>query len=410
MKIGSWPADIVPYRFSDSDAEVDTAMVRLGDNGYELVLNRSYFESLPESEQEAVLDHEMAHIIRGDLVSPRLRSNPRLWNVCTDAVINEYLRGRLPEGAVMLEQVAPELWRDGAPPPSAEAVWDALVRREREQSGASAEGQNGSERREGGDESDNRSGPGAEGGESGASTTNERQGGHDTIVVTASPERAATEHVKTVWRLSARGFSIDEATARPSPGSQSAPTMEKAARKVFESLLHRRLQEQYGAAKVRCRSWMRPARNEHIAGRSRSRRGRIAVCIDVSGSMDSIVTRAMAFARYSARIADVEVWVWASAAQRLKNKSERYSVGCGTDPKALFESLRKDSYDAIVIVTDGEFEQLEMDDMKGLAPITWVIIGYEQGRERGRNNRSRIASTVYLRNCDRSMGVRRSEL
>lgn len=385
MKTSDWPADIIPIK---EDSAIKTAAVRLTKEGYELLLNKAYFDSLTEKQREAVLDHEMAHITRGDLVNPRIRVSAHVWNICTDAVINEYLPG-LPSGAIKLKNVAPELYREGAPPPGAEAVWDALRRGPGRGGGQESSRSDGEESTDQGEEN--------------------RVPGTDQIIVEVDQERAATEHVKAATRLAARGFSVDKRSITPS--EDESPEMARATRTALEGIIYRKIQERAGTAKVRRRSWVRPARNEHIAGRARVRRGKIAVCIDVSGSMDAIVRRALLFAKHAKRIAEVDIYVWANQVALVRDLNDRQpEVGCGTDVKCLIKEIESGSYDAAVIVTDGEFDRLDEHDVACMPPTTWVVIGSDEGIERGRHMRSSKVWTVFLRGIDRVITVKRDKI
>ena len=83
---------------------VPTAGVRVTEDGhFEMVYSEKFFEKLPDEQRRGVLKHEMYHLILDHCLgrSPDGRKISKRWNFATDLSINCYLKGELPDFALM---------------------------------------------------------------------------------------------------------------------------------------------------------------------------------------------------------------------------------------------------------------------------------------------------------------------
>lgn len=98
---------------------------------------------------------------------------------------------------------------------------------------------------------------------------------------------------------------------------------------------------------------------------------RVAICVDVSGSMGHIVTDCLGAARWLAQGADARVMVWADAAQWVHGASVPH-VGYGTQPETMFALLAQWRPDVLVVVTDGLWPPTTRPAWLDRTPIVWV--------------------------------------
>jgi len=86
---------------------VPTAGVRVNKNTgrFEMVYNPAFFEKLSHVERRGVLKHEFYHLVF-EHVTGRLppEGMTKMWNVATDLAINSFLVGELPEGGCIPQQ------------------------------------------------------------------------------------------------------------------------------------------------------------------------------------------------------------------------------------------------------------------------------------------------------------------
>lgn len=86
---------------------IPTAGVRVTEDGnFEMLYNEEFFQKLPDSHRRGVLKHEMYHLILDHCLgrSPDGRKISKRWNFATDLSINCYLKGELPDFALMPEK------------------------------------------------------------------------------------------------------------------------------------------------------------------------------------------------------------------------------------------------------------------------------------------------------------------
>ena len=70
---------------------IELAGVGFSDNSLTLYINlESFFKDVyTDKFRREVIFHEIEHVIKGHLISPNIKENPQLWNLATDAQINE---------------------------------------------------------------------------------------------------------------------------------------------------------------------------------------------------------------------------------------------------------------------------------------------------------------------------------
>jgi len=69
---------------------------------FEMIYNPEFFNKLSDEHRTGVLKHEFYHIIFEHVTDRKPEDiNPRVWNFATDLSINSHLQGKLPEGCLM---------------------------------------------------------------------------------------------------------------------------------------------------------------------------------------------------------------------------------------------------------------------------------------------------------------------
>jgi predicted metal-dependent peptidase len=84
---------------------ITTLAVALRGQAIQLVVNPNFFlDQLKNLEERtAVLKHEILHVVLNHLFRQQDSFDPRIWNIATDLVVNQYVRPfRLPDGAILL--------------------------------------------------------------------------------------------------------------------------------------------------------------------------------------------------------------------------------------------------------------------------------------------------------------------
>jgi predicted metal-dependent peptidase len=86
------------------DNTTQTACVRVAGLSLELLINQTFWDSLKDEEQLAILTHELMHICMFHLTEPYQVSDHMLMNVACDIVVNQYI-SNLPSNAVTLQKI-----------------------------------------------------------------------------------------------------------------------------------------------------------------------------------------------------------------------------------------------------------------------------------------------------------------
>lgn len=304
-------------------------------------------QGLAPQYQVGVFFHELAHLVRGDLMkatSMGLKEQDwRLWNIATDAVINERLREvyALPEGAIYHRDF------QGAPPlgAGAEVLFRWLKDRNQDQEDF---GQGQDQGRGAGD-----LGP---------------------------LDPGDLEKAKRVWRR------IIATAPNGLPGVELPSIRTEVTKPMGYTLpplapfLSRVLQAARGGGSVRLyrRTYARPGRMPYLRGVHRPWSGRIVLALDASGSMDKYTPTYLALTEALGRSGLIpERWVWADRASPWPEGAEMPAVGWGTQLSPLLKALQASPPDALVIFTDGEIADPERAARaaQGLeVPIFWVLV------------------------------------
>lgn len=77
----------VNYKIVDKDSQTKTA----GTDGKTIFVNENFMKNLSESQQIFIFAHEVCHIALNHILRSKDK-DPKLWNIATDAVINQYLK------------------------------------------------------------------------------------------------------------------------------------------------------------------------------------------------------------------------------------------------------------------------------------------------------------------------------
>ncbi len=91
----------VNYKVFENGKEVSTACT----DGKTIYINQGFMEKMSEEEQVFILAHEVSHIALNHIMRCKDK-DMKLWNIATDAVINQYLKQDglpMPEGAIDFE-------------------------------------------------------------------------------------------------------------------------------------------------------------------------------------------------------------------------------------------------------------------------------------------------------------------
>lgn len=287
-----------------------------------------------------VLMHEIAHLVRGDLVTwDRLRkeegASHKAFNVATDASINGNLLGRvrLPRGSVTYDWVK-ERFGDDAPSPS---LWvERLYRWLLERGGGDIE---------------------------------------DDIIVDILEPGGGGEKMTQAWMRAALSAppGVDVPAMVPAPKYKRVE-MPPVAR-LIQSLL--RYARGGGSIRLHSRTHLREGRVPGLRGVHRPYAARVVLAMDTSGSMAGYIGAYEDVSRALGQQGiEVERWVWADKAAPWPDGADMPDVGGGTQLVPLLKAMGDAKPDALVIFTDGEIADGER--AKALAdsfffPIIWAV-------------------------------------
>lgn len=299
-----------------TDADRPCAMVR--DARYVVQLTPEF-----ASGEDAVhaLAHELAHVLRGDLV--RLQSEdlqPIRWNVAADAVINSHLPDDwlTRHNAVRWTALAARYgWAEPSPPAALE-VYRRLA-----------------------DDADD--------------------GGHDTLATDGTMTDA--EHARVV--VTARAAdpeAVADVMGGRLPGTGPAvrrsgwQTPEPVAVPALRALFHRLDAKAQAARRRHHRDWTRPGRVEGLRGSTRRPTLGVLVGVDVSGSTAALQPVLQGVTAWVRRQPDVAAtWaVWADRAAVVTSPASEAEVGWGTQVQSLWRLARRLRPDVVVCLSDGE--------------------------------------------------------
>lgn len=296
-----------------------TAYARLTSTGYEIGFNPDFVAATPPAELTGVWLHEIAHILRGDLlVDLAQREDGQLYYQAMEFCINDALLPYhpLPAGVVTaatLEQMA------GEPPPhnsrGARYIYDWLRSR-------GTQGQPG--------EMDFESNPDA---------STEARKAHVEAVLDAPtglpdglPEREPL---------------VRAPTSPPRPNTLDISAVAEAAAR----LAHR---ARTGGVKIWQRSWARESGVwDTLRGYHKVPRARVIAAMDASGSMTDWIPIYWNLVAELRQLLNVETWVWADTAAMWEPGAEQPYVGGGTSLTPLLGALAHENA-LIIVFTDGE--------------------------------------------------------
>lgn len=79
------------------DNSIETACVRRKGINTELAINEEFWNSLSDTAELAVLEHEILHIVNNHLMMQESFSNKKHFNIASDAEVNSYIQGLPPD-------------------------------------------------------------------------------------------------------------------------------------------------------------------------------------------------------------------------------------------------------------------------------------------------------------------------
>lgn len=329
---------------------IPTAGVRVNpDNGrYEMVYNPEFFEKLTPVQRTGVLKHEFYHLIF-EHVTGRLPPEglTKMWNIATDLAINSHLIGELPDGGCIPQQ-AP--FQDYPLNQSAEFYFNML--KEDEQFKQDPED---------GDGDGSGSGDPQDGQGSGLPDSLDDHSGWGDDVDQATKEIAEQrlkEDLKQVvdeMNSSGKGWGTVGASVRKQIQDFITPKVDW--RKVLRYFIKTSQRANKRSTVKRINK-----RFPYIhAGKKVTRRAKIAVSIDQSGSVDDgmlalFFSELSSLAKYATftiipfdtDVAEDKIWEWK---QGKKHTWERVLQG-GTDFNPPTEYVNAQDFDAHLILTD----------------------------------------------------------
>ena len=335
---------------------IPTAGVRVNPTTgrFEMVYNPDFFEGLTDTERRGVLKHEFYHLVF-EHVTGRLppEGMTKMWNVATDLAINSHLLGELPEGGCFPQQ---KPFEDYPLEQSSEWYFNKLKNDEQfKPKDDEGEGEGD------GDQDGEGSGKGSGGGELPDSLDDHSGWGDGVDQATREiAEQRLKEDLKDItdeMNGGGRGWGSVPADVRKQIQDFITPKVDW--RKVLRYFIKT---SQRANKKSTVRRLNRRFPYIH-AGRKVTRRAKIAISIDQSGSVSDIMlalffselTSLSKYAEFTVipfdtEVAEDEVFVWKKG---KKQTWERVKTG-GTCFNAPTKWVNEKDFDAHLILTDME--------------------------------------------------------
>ena len=337
-------------------SSIPTAGVRVNPTSgrFEMVYNPDFFEGLTDTERRGVLKHEFYHLVF-EHVTGRLppEGMSKMWNVATDLAINSHLLGELPEGGCFPQQ---KPFEDYPLEQSSEWYFNKLKNDEQfkpKEDEGEGEGD--------GDQDGEGSGKGSGGGELPDSLDDHSGWGDGVDQATREiAEQRLKEDLKDItdeMNGGGRGWGSVPADVRKQIQDFITPKVDW--RKVLRYFIKT---SQRANKKSTVRRLNRRFPYIH-AGRKVTRRAKIAISIDQSGSVSdamlalffSELTSLAKYAEFTVipfdtEVAEDEVFVWKKG---KKQTWERVKTG-GTCFNAPTKWVNEKDFDAHLILTDME--------------------------------------------------------
>lgn len=331
MPLDAWPvsgypgvSDLVRWARPRAEwsTEVPVAATCVDDHGrIRVLINPEVWGRLDDEARCVVLAHEVAHVVRGDLIV-RVE-DPARANWAQDLVINRTLDARpvldrcglrVPQWDEML---AESLELPAAPTPGWRVIYDAVT---------PPEGNGG----EGGITADTRNDP------DGCEGCGTRPGGRDPDPMEIL-EAAQAASAAGVWRHESRGRVV-------------IPAVDS---RMLARLLARIRRVSHAGIRVPTRTYRREGRVPELRGVARVPTIRVLVACDVSGSMTDVVQGLAALAH----VRDIDT-VWCAFADRIVDVWPRAPRALpqpsgGTLFGPVVEHAERAGVDVLVMVTDG---------------------------------------------------------
>lgn len=333
------------------DRSMPTACATVRGGKYLIVLGEAYLNGTP-SQQATLLAHEIAHVARGDVLALQNDKvlSARRWNIAADAHINHGLRQADIDALHGITYAGLRKTNPHLPPelPGTKRLYDLL-----------AEDQQGGDGHGSGDD----------------------ESGEHIARASDGSSVSASEHAKTVLRI--RGAAAAEgldpgklgADVQISGGKRTLPAAKPWSPPARLATILAAIRAAGGrGALTRARSYARPGRVPGLKGVLRSPRLSVLLALDMSGSMRDWVPHALSAARALRRDTDCTISVWADRAALAPRigSGEVPDVGYGTNPASLAPLAQQ--YDAVVVITDGEFNKPAAEALHDAAKaVVWII-------------------------------------
>ena len=343
-----------------ASALLPTAGVRVNPDTaqFEMLYNPSFFERLTDPQRKDVLKHEFYHLVF-EHVTGRLPDgiNPRIWNFATDLAINSHLEN-LPAGCLKPGQGP---FAEFAPGLSAEAYLELLKRKQDEQGGDKGDGDDDKN-----NDCEGEGGSGEGSGEPGEGSGMPGDGQFDSHegwgAADSTTEEIAKERLKEYIKKAAGEANQSSAGWGSVPASCRRDIMERMTTRVDWKKVLRYFVKTSTRANKRNTVKRLNKRYAYIhAGNKVTRRAKIAISIDQSGSVSDEMLIAFfselnklaklasfTVVPFDTRVDEALCYEWKKG---QNHKTQRVMYG-GTCFNAPTEYVNKKGFDGHIILTD----------------------------------------------------------
>lgn len=307
--------------------KLPTCVSKLGSDGYKIILGVIYIEG-DESAKQYLLRHEIMHIARGDLVNKQ-EADKTIDNIAMDCCIAHSIGEK---EAKRLNGITWEALGDETLPKPV-GGWRPLAKALKEKA---------------------------------------INAGIGFCKIEPNPGEIE-KHKDTVIKLRAHGLDQMMPQIRADPYT---PIIKRTITSIEKILKH--IKNNQGSLRIKTRTRSRPGRIEELKGSAIVPKAKLLLAVDCSGSMESLINKAISIAFWAEKEYKVDLIAWNSNAIKIdKNKLIRLSASGGTDPNSIWPLIPK--YDATVIITDGYFDKIRPPE--SVPPIIWWVFETEHNIE-----------------------------
>lgn len=323
------------------------------DKGIVLIINFSAFDKLNDDQKRALIEHEIGHIVRGDIF--KQVEDRDIWNMVWDAVINQTIDNEIIRSmnGILYEDIKETL---GLPKhlcvTSEFEIFQALKKQKEEEAKALEE-------------------------------LLQKMGQWKDVLDSVPLDKMGLEGRIQVYRALLAASEIAKnyegaVKVGIGPGNKQTVKVTKLrALPIIEQLLKLCLQS--GRKFIKHRSFRREGITPCLRGMSRKRIGKIFLLVDVSGSVINLLPKMLGLAQWLIQKRYVvEFGTFSSGFKHYPTlpslEMAIEDAGGGTEIKEALNFLAKSDYDLAIIITDGEiFDYEEELAAKCPFPLVWVL-------------------------------------